>query len=195
MKLFSTFLGGTGGSRRLAGHRHGETRLNGILTCDFLLRPVGSGAAFRNFSQRGVIPRVKSNDDTSCVFPGRRGRQWPTFSMSFGEIGLHQNLPEGEVPRKISGAALRLAKLQMRRGERGRLHLGSPWAGAKGTDEQSLVRSPDEGGCASIRNAMEQTQCREISAGQGRSSGVLVPVFSLSSGLRTFLYSQLPLSC
>src|SRR5882762_1542796 len=34
------------------------------------------------FPQRGVIPAVKSNDDTSCVFPVPPWPSMPTFRMS-----------------------------------------------------------------------------------------------------------------
>jgi len=48
----------------------------------FLFVPVGSGAASAIFPQRGVIPAVKCNDDTSCVFPGAAVATMPTFRMS-----------------------------------------------------------------------------------------------------------------
>src|SRR5256885_3855608 len=72
--------------------RRRHTRLQGDWSSDVcssdLFRAISSSSKSvvvvpsATFPQRGVIPAVKSNDDTSCVFPVPPWPTMPTFLMS-----------------------------------------------------------------------------------------------------------------
>src|SRR6267154_2936358 len=92
------------------------------------------------FPQRGVIPAVKSNDDTSCVFPVPPWPTMPTLRMSLVRyvfIQTSQSAPlvarrrgpcfdksgfeKQNLNPSIAGAGLRLGELNAGEGERGLL--------------------------------------------------------------------------
>src|SRR5260370_41328789 len=82
------------------------------------------------FPQRGVMPAVKSNDDTSCVLPVPPWPTMPTFRMSlvrqlFIKTSIGEDRPAGFRSNPEPG------KLKLRE-ENVAAAPGTPWGGAEG---------------------------------------------------------------
>src|SRR6266851_1420728 len=104
------FLGRAGGSSGGGGpFGVGETRLNGDFSGDFFFVPVGSGAAFRNFSPTRSHDRGEEQRRHQLRLAGAAVADNANVANVPGEIGLHANLQKARSVRKKWGAGRRLA--------------------------------------------------------------------------------------
>src|SRR5258708_5226232 len=121
------------------------------------------------FPQRGVMPAVKSNDDTSCVLPVPPWPTIPTFRMSLVRyVFMQTSIRRGPSARNRARACA--WQVGTEGGERGRC-TSVPVGRGRRSVQQSLVRSPDEADANTGKEREQRARRREFRVGKGTLVG------------------------